>query len=599
MYRSHFVRPIHELANIKKQKDMIINLVTQIDNKEIVLPSIQRDFVWDDDRITMMFDSIMRGYPLGIVLLWETYLNIKYRDFEENYQNEATYLFKDNTSVKRIKLVLDGQQRLQSLFIALAGSLDGKELFFDVLSGAKGDDFREVFYIFRFLKSKDVNIINNKTKESKFSNSEKNDNGNGEQEKYPLFILVKEILNSSPEGRLNLKNNLKKEFNLTDEEVIRLELNLNKIIHSLTNDPNVLKISTIDENKPKESQDRKSESDILEAFVRINRQGIALSRSDLIFSMLKLNWKESADELPDFIKEINEGNDLGIDVDFVIRSLFAVSDLGSKFDVDLLRKYSNIEKVKDNYERTCNAIRSLVDFIQDECGILNSGILGGYLNFIPIVYYLTNTPDNLVPNSEINKLKKALFIFGYTRPFSRYADSRIGKFIREELKPLADKKVCNFPLINSIWWVNYWEDYLNFDTTLLQKNKYLTFHLLQGKSGAKVKYVRNSPEIDHIFPQSILREKEHDWGIINSFGNYWILAKTKNQNKSNKHPKDYFADVEDAILEKALINRDMLDYRQFTSFVRKREKKILERIMKTVGIKEDELNYSIHWKSEE
>jgi hypothetical protein len=45
-----------------------------------------------------------------------------------------------------------------------------------------------------------------------------------------------------------------------------------------------LKVSTIDENKPKESQDRKTESDILEAFVRINRQGITLNRSDLIFT---------------------------------------------------------------------------------------------------------------------------------------------------------------------------------------------------------------------------------------------------------------------------------------------------------------------------
>jgi len=107
---------------------MMINLVPQIYTKEIVLPSIQRDFVWDEDRITRMFDSIMRGYPLGKVLLWETYLDKKYRDFEENYQNEASYLFKDNTSGKRIKLVLNGQQRLQSLFLALSGSLDGKEL---------------------------------------------------------------------------------------------------------------------------------------------------------------------------------------------------------------------------------------------------------------------------------------------------------------------------------------------------------------------------------------------------------------------------------------------------------------------------------------
>lgn len=571
---------------------MIISLITQIANKEIVLPAIQREFVWEEDRITKLFDSIMRGYPLGIVLLWETYNDIKYREFDETYQDESKLIFKDNLDHKRIKLVLDGQQRLQSLYISLNGSLNGNELYFDVLSGKTEDDFREVFFVFKFLKSTEVSKLNNKTKENRLLKEQDEDNENGEQEKYSLFISVKEILNSSPEARLALKNKLSKEYLLTDADLLRLELNLNKLIHSITNDPNILKVSTIDENKPKESQDRKTESDILEAFVRINRQGIILNRSDLIFSMLKLNWKESADELPEFIKEINIGNNLGIDIDFVIRSLFSVSDLGSKFDVDLLRRYSNVEKVKLNYQRTCNAIRSLVDFMQEECNILNNSIIGGYLNLIPIVYYLANTPDNLVPNSELGRLKKALYIFGYTRPFSRYADSRIGKFIREELKPLVDKKDTVFPLENSIWWVNYWEGYNSFDTKLLQKNKLLTLHLLQGKTGAKIKYERNAPEIDHIFPQSELNKKGHDYGIINSYGNFWILAKTKNQNKSNKHPKDYFNDVDDIILEKALIDKEKFSYRLFTTFVREREEKILERIKKTIGIKDSELNYS-------
>ncbi len=575
---------------------MISNLITQIDNQDIILPAIQRDFVWNEERITTLFDSIMRGYPLGIVLLWETYLDIKYREFEKDYQTDSKYIFKDNTNNRRIKLVLDGQQRLQALFIALNGSINNEELYFDVLSGKTADDFREVFYVFRFLRSAIVDELNLESKENRtIQESQEEGEENGEQEKYSLFLPIKEILNTSPKGRLSIKNRLRNEFILTDNEVLRLELNMNQLIHSVTNDPNILKISTIDENKPKESKDRKTESDILEVFVRINRQGIALSRSDLIFSMLKLNWKESADELPDFIREINDGNNLGIDIDFVIRSLFTVSDLGSKFDVDLLRKYSNVEKVKENYLRTCNAIKALVDFMADECNVLSSSIIGGYLNLIPIVYYLANTPDNLVPNSEISKLKKALYVFGFTRPFSRYADSRIGKFIREELKPLAVKSDFTFPLASSIRWANYWEGYNSFDIKLLQQNRHLTLHLLQGKSGTKVKYERNAPEIDHIFPQSILREKEYDWGIINSYGNFWILSKTKNQNKSNKHPKEYFADVDNSILERVFIEKQMLDYRRFTNFVRERENKILQKLKKLIGIKDDEMDYSTIW----
>ena len=64
----------------------------------------------------------------------------------------------------------------------------------------------------------------------------------------------------------------------------------------------------------------------------------------MIFSMLKLNWKESATALPEFVDKVNDGNSFNIDIDFIIRCLFAVSDLGTKFDIDMLRKKSNMDK---------------------------------------------------------------------------------------------------------------------------------------------------------------------------------------------------------------------------------------------------------------
>jgi len=82
---------------------MISSFITQIDNKEIVLPAIQRDFVWEEERITKLFDSIMRGYPLGIVLLWETYLDPKLSDLEtgsDNYPDSHVEIMPRNTFTK-------------------------------------------------------------------------------------------------------------------------------------------------------------------------------------------------------------------------------------------------------------------------------------------------------------------------------------------------------------------------------------------------------------------------------------------------------------------------------------------------------------------
>ena len=65
----------------------IITLMNQIKNEEIILPAIQRDFVWETEQIESLMDSIMRGYPIGIVLLWETYSDIKYRLFDKDFKS--------------------------------------------------------------------------------------------------------------------------------------------------------------------------------------------------------------------------------------------------------------------------------------------------------------------------------------------------------------------------------------------------------------------------------------------------------------------------------------------------------------------------------
>ncbi len=131
----------------------------------------------------------------------------------------------------------------------------------------------------------------------------------------------------------------------------------------LTKNPNILKVSVIDEDLPGDNPDRKSEADVLEIFVRLNREGTPLSRSDLIFSMLKLNWKESAESLPQFVQEVNKVNSFEIDTDFVIRCLFAVSDLGTKSDLDRLRRKQNVARLRKNFAPCCDAVRSVLDAV--------------------------------------------------------------------------------------------------------------------------------------------------------------------------------------------------------------------------------------------
>ena len=561
----------------------IVTLLNQIDSNDIVLPAIQRDFVWSEAKIEKLLDSIMRGYPVGIVLIWETYKDIQFRQFEKVYLNGTRPAFIDNSSNKKLKLVLDGQQRLQALYLALYGTYKGKYLYFDVLSGKVLDDFEEDKYYFYFFTPEKADEWNKKAEAIKSTDEENDDN-------IEYFAKVSDLFKMDVSTKQKYRKQVTKKLSLTEEDELRLETNLSKIDEVLTKEQNILKASIIDENKPTDSLARQTESDVLEIFVRINRQGTPLSRSDLIFSMLKLNWKESATALPEFVDKVNDGNSFNIDIDFIIRCLFAVSDLGTKFDIDMLRKKSNMDKLQKNFEKCCVAIESTIDNVQKHCWISSNKAMGGILNFVPFVYYLFHLPKHEIPNKQINYFRKSFFLFCFARPFSRWADSRLGKFIREELKDSSEDELSQFPFNSAVWWVNYWQGVDGWNEELIQMNPRLALNIIQQDAGSKTHYRLNKREMDHIFPRSKLREKGFDESKVNNFANFWIMSKGKNINKTNKHPKKYFEDVHSKELDIALIDRSLLDYRRYGTFLNKRGKEILEKLRLKIGFNEDDFD---------
>jgi 5-methylcytosine-specific restriction endonuclease McrA len=549
----------------------VISLLNQIKNDEIVLPGIQRDFVWPPDKIIRLLDSMLRGYPVGIVLLWETYGDIQYRSFVKDYRPDNAFTYSENTQRKRIKLVLDGQQRLQSLYIALYGTYQGKLLYFDVLSGKDADDLSEDRFLFHFLTVQRAQELNDVAKDKKARGH---------------LVHVGQLFTMSAVARKGLEKQLTAELALADEDSVRLGLNLSRFEDALSKDESILKVSTIDENLPNDSPYRKSEADVLEIFVRINREGTPLSRSDLVFSMLKLNWRESAEALPDFVRKVNQGNSFDLDTDFVVRCLFAVSDLGTRVELDTLRRKSNVDALRRNFQACCEAIAAAVDFLVTKCWSESSLVLGGSNTFVPLVYYLFRSPNREVPNDQLDNLRRVVLLFAFARPFSRYADSRLGAYIRSDMKPVFDGGGRQLDFEKARVYVRYWERVGSLGD-LIEANQLLTLHLVQRLTGAKVQYLRNSPEIDHIFPRSILREKGFDEEEVNDVANFWILAQHKNRNKSNQHPKQYFADVSDKELERALIDRTMLDYRQYRSFLKWRKEAMTKRLRRMLDWPEE------------
>lgn len=556
----------------------ITGLMNQIQRDEIVLPAIQRDFVWGDRQIEVLLDSLMRSYPIGIALLWETYNDIQFRRFERDFRDGNLVTYRDNSRHRRLKIVLDGQQRLQSLYVALQGSRNGRTLHFDVLSGQASDDSEELRYLFEFKSQKTAKAENRE--EEKGARVRKR-----EEEDYETpywWVPARDLFLMSIGDQRQLARRLSNRLALSDDDTHLLEENLGRFDTVFTKEDHLLSLATIDENLPRKSPQRMTETDVLEIFVRINRQGTALSRSDLIFSMLKLNWRESAEGLPEFVDAINKGNSFDLDTDFVVRCLFAVSGLGGKLEINLLRKQANVERLQASYAGCCDAIKATIDFVQTECSCSSSHLLGSATTLVPIVAYVHGLPNREVPNAETERLKTAIYLFGLAKPFSRYGESRVGSFVRDAFGD-EESKAVSFPLELAIRRVREWERIGSLED-LAESNHDLTLHLIQSLSGARPQYSRNAPEVDHIFPRAELRRRGLEEGEVNDLANFWILSKGKNRNKSNRKPKDYFADVSKTQLDKALIDRQLLNYRQYRRFAKERRATILKRLRRKVKI---------------
>ena len=105
----------------------IAEAVKGIQTQDLVLPAIQREFVWEDTQIVRLFDSILRGYPIGSFLSWKidptTAGEFRFygflRDYHEKENPHCPVL--DLPADKTVIAVLDGQQRLTALNIGLRG----------------------------------------------------------------------------------------------------------------------------------------------------------------------------------------------------------------------------------------------------------------------------------------------------------------------------------------------------------------------------------------------------------------------------------------------------------------------------------------------
>ena len=92
------------------------DLINEIQKGIIKIPKFQREFVWSIDKTAKLLDSILKGYPIGTFILWQTDERIN------DIKNVGNLEIPETPEGTKVQYVLDGQQRITSLFAAYLGA---------------------------------------------------------------------------------------------------------------------------------------------------------------------------------------------------------------------------------------------------------------------------------------------------------------------------------------------------------------------------------------------------------------------------------------------------------------------------------------------
>lgn len=480
--------------------------VENIRAKKYLLPSIQRELVWNTLQIEKLFDSLMRDYPVGSFLFWHVERNrigeFTFYEFIRNYHerdskhNPKADVLGDND----ITAILDGQQRLTSLYIGLLGSYAKKDklkrwnndsafpkrfLYLNLLKKYSDEEELDLEYDFLFLSEAEAQEDTKKHPEEYFWFKV----GDILKFKEPHEIgdyLIENNLNVLPKEKFQFANRtLFKLFSVIQKEPI-----VNFFLE---------KHGELDK--------------VLNIFVRINSGGTPLSYSDLLLSIASASWqkKDAREEITSFVDEISEdGEGFNFNKDFVLKTCLVLCDFPNvAFKVDNFNK-ANMQTIEQNWNDITSSLKLTVNLIESfgykrETLISNNAL-------IPIAYYLRKkgNPKNFVDSRQFQedreKIQKWLISSLLKRAFSGQPDTVI-----KPIRQIIAKDFDSFPLKQIV------EEFRGKDKSIIfsEDDIEALFDNYYGNaytfSTLAVLYptldFKNKFHIDHIFPKSSFKRK--------------------------------------------------------------------------------------------
>jgi len=522
----------------------ISSLMEQIGHKELVLPEFQREFTWSRTQVRKLFESLFRQYPTGSLLVWVT-------DDPPKIKNDAYDLEK----VRRVKVLLDGQQRLTSLYLHTRGEVPPYYLAEEI-----NDSYFDLYF-------------NMRTGEfSYYKKLQMQDN--------PLWIRLSQFFQSPPKV-YNLINELRIDDPAERDAVgPELETNISRL-------RDISRYQYPVQEVPSHAHIREA----IKIFDLINSQGTPLTQADIVLAYMTAEWPGIRREFKDKIREL-KGENFSFDLTFLTRCMVGVvSGLGR------LESYTDVgeEQLRQGWKQLQKALKYMVTFLRHKARVVGDRDLNTTNVLVPLVVHIAR-------NGWFTQTDESRFLYWmYAALFKRHYSGSVETVLDQDIRalledPSLDLLIGNLkedegdPVVSpsnlDMRWVGH--PLYNMMTIVLRVNGAVDWvtglPLVQAGSGDF------SIRRHRIFPKSVLESAGWDTGAnpyhykrVHEIGNRIPLTKVGNHDIFDSSPSEYLPIVEErypGALERSLIpqNPKLWQVANYEAFLSQRRKLIADAI---------------------
>ncbi|APF20247.1 hypothetical protein Cabys_3501 [Caldithrix abyssi DSM 13497] len=468
----------------------------------MALPEFQRGYVWNRDQVRGLFDSLYRRHPIGGLLVWVT------------ESRSALYRGDGQLAPGVVKLLLDGQQRMTSIY----GVVRGKPpKFFDgnasAFTGLYFHLDQEVFSFYQPLKMKDD----------------------------PLWIDVSRLMQKGTSGLGEFIARLSAQPELAPR-VGEYAGRLSRLIAILDIDLHVEEVTGKD----------KTIEVVVDIFNRVNSGGTKLSKGDLALAKICTEWPEAREVMKQHLAEWEKAG-YHFNLDWLLRSVNTVLTGEAKFQF-LHDKTAG--EIQDGLKRAVKHINTCLNLISSRLGLDHDRVLFGRFG-IPVMVRYLDKRTGLMDEVERDKL---LFWFLQAGMWGRFSGST-ETYIDQDLEALEGPDGGLDKLIEQLrlWHGGLRVEPGHFTGWSLGARFYPVLYMLT-RMGEARDWGTGLPlkanllgqgsklEVHHIFPKAKLYDKDKKWRYkkseVNALANFCLLTKDTNLQISDRLPEEYFPEIE-------------------------------------------------------